>query len=219
MMSDHVHPAMGFSVRLLSSHTLSSMRCAAWSMRRPVMRMSLSASLRARWNGSTLLTKSKSAESRDSQSPYLASNSSRVVTSLGYLIIACLPYFSCTSRAHASVSGKRCKVSIATRCMPLRTSGKCFRISATNTLSVASQAVAKTTRLPSVGRCFAMSALKASTFPAYVEKAATERHAIAILGACRAADAMRVAIAAMAVVPQRDNRGQGEQEKTRAKMA
>mmetsp|Transcript_98381 Transcript_98381/g.261394 ORF Transcript_98381/g.261394 Transcript_98381/m.261394 type:complete len:225 (+) Transcript_98381:1532-2206(+) len=164
MMSFQEKLAMGFSVRFPSSQTSSAMRWAAWSMRRPVMRMSLLHSLRARWKGSTLLTKSKSALSISSASPYCATNSSRVATLLGNFHNACLEYFCSTSLAHSSASGKRCKVSMATSDMPSRTSGKCFRMSATKTLSVANHAVAKTTLWPSLGKCFSMSLRKASTF-------------------------------------------------------
>mmetsp|Transcript_112363 Transcript_112363/g.317855 ORF Transcript_112363/g.317855 Transcript_112363/m.317855 type:complete len:218 (-) Transcript_112363:33-686(-) len=163
-MSAQVKEAMGFSVRFPSSQTGNSIRCAAWSMRRPVIRMSFSHSDRARWKGSTLLTKSKSAESISSTSPYFASNSACVLTPLGSFHNACLPYFSCTSLAHSRVSGNRCSVSIATRLMPSSIAGKCSRISATKTLSVASHAVANTTRCPSRGRCRATSFLNASTF-------------------------------------------------------
>mmetsp|Transcript_19943 Transcript_19943/g.50974 ORF Transcript_19943/g.50974 Transcript_19943/m.50974 type:complete len:222 (+) Transcript_19943:1641-2306(+) len=162
-MSFQENSAMGFSVILPSSQMSREMRCAAWSMRRPVMRISLLHSVSARWNGSTLLTKSKSAESISSTSPYFCSNSSRVVTSAGIFHSAGLPYFSSTSFAQVSVSGKRWRVSIATRFMPFRTSGKCSLISATKTLSVASQAVAKTTFLPSLGRCASIAFLKLST--------------------------------------------------------
>mmetsp|Transcript_89076 Transcript_89076/g.272799 ORF Transcript_89076/g.272799 Transcript_89076/m.272799 type:complete len:224 (-) Transcript_89076:24-695(-) len=164
MMSPQEKLAMGFKVRLPSSHTSREMRWAAWSMRRPVMRMSLEHSCNARWKGSTLLTKSKSAVSISSQSPYLASNSSRVLTPCGIFHNACLAYFSWTCLAQTRVSGKRCIVSIATRCIPESTEGKWSRIRATNTLSVASHAVAKTTCLPSFGKCVSMSRRNPSTF-------------------------------------------------------
>mmetsp|Transcript_74515 Transcript_74515/g.120279 ORF Transcript_74515/g.120279 Transcript_74515/m.120279 type:complete len:200 (-) Transcript_74515:63-662(-) len=174
MMSFQEKAAIGLRVRLPSSQTSRLMRWAAWSMRRPVMRMSFSHSASARWKGSTLLTKSKSAESSSSQSPYLAMNSSMFVTPFGAFQRAFLAYLSSTCFAQTSVVGKRCMVSMATKCMPVRTSGKCFFIRATNTLSVASHAVAKTVFFPSFGRCFSISRQKASTLPCKAEKWRTE---------------------------------------------
>mmetsp|Transcript_70482 Transcript_70482/g.190588 ORF Transcript_70482/g.190588 Transcript_70482/m.190588 type:complete len:222 (-) Transcript_70482:16-681(-) len=171
-MSLHDQSAIGFSVLLPSSQTSNEIRWAAWSMRRPVMRMVLLHSAKARWNGSTLLTKSKSAVSISSQSPYFALNSSRVVTPSTVFHSAFFWYFASTCSAHGRVVSKRCIVSIATRFMPLNILGKCSCISATKTLSVASQAVAKTTRLPSAGKCFSMSALKEATL---LSRAAVDR--------------------------------------------
>mmetsp|Transcript_69627 Transcript_69627/g.201849 ORF Transcript_69627/g.201849 Transcript_69627/m.201849 type:complete len:245 (-) Transcript_69627:7-741(-) len=165
MMSVQEKGAMGFKVRLPSSHTSREMRCAAWSMRRPVIRMSFLHSARARWKGSTLLTKSKSAESISSTSPHFCSNSSRDEQSCGVFHKAFFAYLSSTSLAQTKVLGKRCMVSMATKCMPSRILGKCSLIKATKTLSVASQAVANTTLLPSAGKCFSMSFLNWSTLP------------------------------------------------------
>mmetsp|Transcript_122815 Transcript_122815/g.343774 ORF Transcript_122815/g.343774 Transcript_122815/m.343774 type:complete len:212 (+) Transcript_122815:338-973(+) len=163
MMSVQEKGAMGLKVRFPSSQTSKVILCAAWSMRRPVTRMSFLHSARARWKGSTLLTKSKSAESISSASPHFSSNSSRVVTSCGNFHMAFLPYFSSTSLAHTSVEGNKCSVSMATRFIPDRTSGKWSFIKATNTLSVASHAVANTTPLPSRGKCVSTSLRNWST--------------------------------------------------------